>query len=142
MSWFTGIETAAHTFAAWAEKELLKIEGAAPSIEKVADTVFQYVGPALQTVVTAELGGPAGALVGTIVGKAQATLTAASGLIADFGATPTIPSILSDVTTNLGGVLTASGVSTKSVATVNKVLGEINTLSTAVANAVKPPAAA
>jgi hypothetical protein len=140
-SLFTGIENAEHSFASWAEKELLKIEGEAPTIEKVADTVFQYVGPALQTVVTAEAGTTAGATVGAIIGKAQSTLTAASGLIADFGATPTVPSLLSDVATNLGGVLTAAGVSTKSVATVTKVVGEVNTLSTAISNAAAANAA-
>ena len=134
-SLFAGIESAEHTFATWAEKELLKVEGAAPSIEKIADTILQYARPALQTVVTLEAGGPAGALVGRIIGKAQSTLTAASGLIADFGATPGVASVLSAVSSDLGGVLTAAGVNAKSVAVVNKVTGEINTLSTAVANA-------
>src|SRR5579885_3650133 len=90
MSIFSSIENAAHSFAAWVEKEWKKLYNEAPKLEQVADTVLAYVGPALQTVVTLEAGGPAGAIVGSVIQEAQKDLTAASGLIYDFGATPSI----------------------------------------------------
>ena len=133
MGFFENIENAEHTFASWAEKELQKLEGDAPTIEKVADTVLAYVGPALQTVVTIEAGGPAGVLVGKIISTAQADLVAASGLITDFGATPSVASVLSAVSANLKPILTATGVkSSKTTATVTKIIGEVDTLAAAV----------
>jgi anaerobic glycerol-3-phosphate dehydrogenase len=132
--------TAVHTFGAWAEKELEKLEGAAPTIEKVAGTVLTYAGPALQTIVSAEAGAPAGAIVGKVVSQAQSDLTAASGLIQDFGATPSVGSIIGSVQTNLAALLSASQVSNpKSIATVSKVVTELQQLSTAIS---APPAAA
>jgi hypothetical protein len=143
MGFFTNIENAEHSFASWAEKTLLKLEGSAPTIEKIADTVLTYAGPALQTVVTLEAGAPAGALVAKIVGTAQSDLTAASGLIADFGATPSVTSVLGSVTSNLGSLLTATGVKDpKSVAAVNKVITELNVLSAAITALIPPVAPA
>jgi hypothetical protein len=121
-----------HTFGAWAEKELAALVGKAPAIEQVAASVLKYAGPALQTVVTAEAGAPAGALVGKSIADAQAGLTAASGLIYDFGATPSIASVVSSVENNLGALLTAGHITNpNSVATVTKVVTELGSLSTA-----------
>ena len=133
MDIFSNIVNAEHSFASWAEKELLKVEGSAPSIERIADTVLTYVGPALQTVVTLEAGAPAGALVAKVIGTVQSDLTAASGLIQDFGATPGVTSVLKAVTTNLGALVAAAGIKDpKSVAAVNRVVSEINILAAAI----------
>jgi hypothetical protein len=111
---------------------LAALVGKAPAIEQVAASVLKYAGPALQTVVTAEAGAPAGALVGKIIADAQAGLTAASGLIYDFGATPSIASVVSSVENNLGALLTAGHITNpNSVATVTKVVTELGSLSTA-----------
>jgi hypothetical protein len=124
--------TAIHTFGAWAEKELAALVGKAPAIEQVAASVLKYAGPALQTVVTAEAGAPAGAIVGKAVADAQAGLTAASGLIYDFGATPTVASVVSSVQQNLSALLTAGHITnSNSVATVTKVTTELGSLATA-----------
>jgi hypothetical protein len=129
MSIFSKIASAEHTFAAWAEKELTKLAGEAPTIEKVLGTVLTYAGPALQTIVTVEAGSPAGALVGKVVAQAQSDLIAASSLVYDFGVTPSVSSILSSVQTNLGSLLTAGHVTNStSVATVTKVTGELTAL--------------
>ena len=126
---FTWLITEEHTFAAWAEKELAKLNQEAPTIEKIADTVLTYAGPALQTVVTAEAGTAAGALVGKILTTAQSDLIAASGLINDFGATPSIGSVVSSVQTNLSALLTASNITNAtSKATVGKVVTELGAL--------------
>lgn len=129
MSIFSKIAATEHTFAAWAEKTLQTIENVAPSIEKVAGTVLTYVGPALQTIVTAEAGAPAGSVVGKVIGQAQSDLTAASSLIYDFGASPSVTSIVGSVKDNLGTLLTAGHVTNAtSVSTVTKVVGELAAL--------------
>ena len=121
--------TELHTFTSWAEKELQKIEGEAPTIERVASTVLTYVGPALQTIVSVEAGAPAGAIVGKVVAQAQSDLTAAGSLIYDFGANPSAGSIISGVSTNLSALLTAGHVTNStSIATVTKVVSELGAI--------------
>lgn len=121
-----------HTFASWAEKELAKLYSDAPKIEQTAGVILAYAGPALQTVVTAEAGAPAGAAVGAIVQQAQADLITASGLIYDFGPNPTITSIISSVKSNLAALLTAGHVTDpKSVDTVTKVVSSLGALENA-----------
>jgi len=133
MSIFSSIASAAHTFAAWAEKELTALSGKAPAIEQVTASVLKYAGPALQTVVTAEAGAPAGAIVGKVIADAQAGLTAASGLVYDFGATPSVGSVVASVQTNLASLLSAGHVTNaNSVATVTKVVNELGALTAAV----------
>lgn len=135
MSIFSGIENIEHTFASWAEKELNKLYGQVPKIEQVAGTILTYAGPALQTVATLEAGAPAGTVVGKVVQRAQSDLTAASGLVYDFGANPTIGSIIAGVKTNLSALLTAGHVTNPtSIAGVNQVIGELGALATAMGN--------
>lgn len=130
--------TAVHTFGAWCEKELAALAGKAPAIEQVAASVLKYAGPALQTVVTAEAGAPAGAIVGKVVADAQAGLTAASGLIYDFGATPSAGSVIASVQSNLAALLSAGHITNaNSTATVTKVVNELASL----AGALTPAAA-
>lgn len=132
MSIFKGIANVEHTFAGWAEKELSKLFKDAPKIEQVADAILTYVGPALQTVVTIEAGAPAGALVGKVIREAQSDLTAASGAMYDFGATPSVGSIINGVKDNLAALLAAGHVSNPaSVANVNQVVNELDVLVTA-----------
>lgn len=139
-SFFQKLEGAEHTFAAWAEKELAKIQGAAPTLEAIADTTLTYLGPILQTIVSAEAGTKAGGEVSSVIQQAQQDLTAVRGVIQDAGASPSVTSVLGAVSSNLSGLLTAGHVtSTKSVGLVNKVLGEINTLAGAVTATPAPP---
>ena len=124
-----------HTFGAWAEKELAALVGKAPAVEQVIASVLKYAGPALQTVVTAEAGAPTGALVGKVIADAQAGLTAASGLIYDFGASPSLASVVSSVESNLSALLSAGHVTnSNSVATVTKVVTELGSLATALSS--------
>lgn len=137
MSLLTTIKNAEHTFAAYAEKVWAKIYGATPKIASIISTVLKYVGPALQMVVTAEAGGPAGAIVGSVIGEVQTDLLAASSLVYDFGASPSLSSVFSGVTSDLSALLTAGHIkSAGSVAIVNRVIQEIEVLATAVENAV------
>ena len=133
MSIFSNIASAAHTFAAWAEKEWTTIYKEAPKIESVLAATLKYAGPALQTVVSAEIGNPAVAIVGKVLADAQAGLVAASGLVYDFGATPTVSGVLSTVTSNLSGLLAAGHITNAtSAATVTRVVNEINTVAAVV----------
>lgn len=121
-----------HTFGAWAEKELALLVGKAPAIEQTVASILKYAGPALQTVVTVEAGAPAGAIVGKVIGDAQAGLIAASGLIYDFGANPSVASVIGSVQTNLSALLSAGHVTNpNSVATVTKITTELGSLVTA-----------
>ena len=121
-----------HTFGAWAEKELTLLTGKAPAIEQTAASILKYAGPALQTVVSLEAGAPAGAVVGKVVSDAQAGLVAASGLIYDFGASPTTASVVGSIQSNLSALLSAGHVTNStSVATVTKVASELGSLVTA-----------
>jgi hypothetical protein len=144
MSLFSSIANAEHTFAAWVEKEWTAVYKEAPKVESILAATLKYAGPALQTVVTAEAGGPAGAIVGKVLADAQAGLVAASGLVYDFGATPTVSGVLSTVTTNLSGLLAAGHITNAtSVATVNRIVSEINTVAAvvpAIAGAIAPTA--
>ena len=141
MSIFKGIANVEHSFAGWAEKELAKLFKDTPRIEHVADAILTYVGPALQTIVTLEAGAPAGALVGKVIREAQSDLTAASGVIYDFGASPSVGSIINSVKENLAA-LTAAGHITNpsSVANVNQVVSELEVLVTALSKIPATPA--
>ena len=138
MSIFTGIANAEHTFAAWCEKEWTALYNEAPKLEQVADTILKYASGALQIAAVFEGNNPEIASINKVINTAQGGITAASGLIADFGATPTVTGILTGVTTNLSGLLTAAHVTNaKSVSAVTKVVNELNTLISAVTTASK-----
>lgn len=128
MSFFSAL----HTFGAWAEKELAKLDNEAPKIEAVADTVIKYVSPAL-TIIGGMVGGAAGAeAVNAITTEAQRDLVALSGLVHDFGATPTAATVAAAVQSNIGTLLTDGHVTDPAhVASVNKIVNELASLVTA-----------
>lgn len=141
MSFISALENAEHSFAAFAEKEWTKLYNETPKLEQIVSTTLKYVGPALQMVVSAEFGAPAGAIVGSVIKEAQSDLLAASSLIYDFGATPSVSSVFTGVNTDLSSLLTAGHITgTKSVSTVNRVISEIEVLAAAIKNAVTAPA--
>jgi hypothetical protein len=143
MSFVSKLVNAEHTFAAWAEKELAALHKDAPALEQTAASVLKYAGPALQTVVTAEAGGPAGAEVGKVVADAQAGLTAAAGFVYDYGANPTAASITGSVASNLSGLLSAAKITNpSSVATVTNVVTNLNALTQAMSGNSTPAAPA
>lgn len=132
MSIFANITKAEHTFAAWCEKEWAVVYAEAPKVEQVADTVLKYAVGALQIASVVEAKNPEIANINKVITTAQNGITAASGLIADFGATPTAASILSGVSSNLTGLLSAAKVvDPKSVSAVTKVVNEVDTVAAA-----------
>lgn len=129
-------------FGAWVAKEFTKVFNAAPTIEKIADTVLSYAATALQIILGA-LDPPAAAIVGPIIAEIQKDLHVASGLIFDFGASPQAATILQSVETNLQGLLDAGHI--KDVALQGKITLVINTigsLATSLLNALEPPTTA
>jgi hypothetical protein len=142
MGIFSKMESAAKTFAKWAEGVLGALHNDDPALEQTAAAILKYAGPALQTIVTVEAGGPAGELVGKVVSDAQAGIAAASGFIYDYGAVPTAASITGSVVTNLNAMLAAGHVvNPSSVATVNTVVTNLNNLTTALTGAPEAEAA-
>ena len=142
MGIFGKMASAVKSFGAWAEKVLSGLHNAAPALEVTAASILKYAGPALQTIVTVEAGGPAGALVGKVIADAQAGITAASGFIYDYGAVPTAASITGSVVANLNALLAAGHVvNPASVATVTTVVNNLNNLTTALTGAPATPAA-
>ncbi len=129
------------SFTGWAQKEWTKIFNEAPKIEALADTVLKYAIPAVSIIVGAEAGAPAGAAVSAIGSEVQKDLTAASGLIYDFGATPTAASIVSAAQSNLGTLLTDGHVTNPtSVSNVTKVINTLGELVSALPTAPTPAA--
>jgi hypothetical protein len=142
MSFFSKLVAEEHTFAAWAEKELVALEQKAPKIEEIIDTTLKYVGPALQIGLTAIGDLPAAAATGLIIAEAHKDLIAASALVTDFGPTPTAASMFAAVKTNLSAILTTIKVTNpQTVATVTKSINEVGALATSVSAAASAIAA-
>lgn len=129
MSIFTAIANAEHTTAAWFEKELTKLLGAAPTFLQIADTTLTYAGPILQTVLAAVGQGAAAAEAGAIIKQALTDITVVRAVIQDAGPVESASALLLSIQNNLAGLLSASHVTDAiSVALVNKLLKELATL--------------
>ena len=131
--------------ASWIEKELARIEGAAPTIEKVIDATLTYIGPVLVIALDA-VGDPALAVVvQAIVVESQKALAVASALVHDFGPTPTAATAFSAVATNLADILAVGKITSKTtVAAITKAVSEVGVVASAVqlaANAIATVAA-
>lgn len=130
------------TFASWAEAELAKLIGAAPKIEQIADTTLAYVGGAASIIAGLEGGPAASAAVTKFTGLVQTGVTALSGLVADFGATPTAASIASSLAANATSLLAAAQVKNPaSVKAGAAIITNLTSLATALTTASAPPAA-
>ncbi len=129
MSIFTSITNAEHTFVAWFEKELAKVEAAAPSVETFVENGSTYAVAALK-IVAAQV--TPGSQAAGILTKAIQDLLTASAVAYDAGAHPTLATLFQDVVTNLGGLETATGIKNSStVATVGKVISTIGAIASA-----------
>ena len=129
-------------FGGWVAKEFTKVFNAAPTVEKVADTVLAYAAPALQIILGA-LDPPAAAIAGPIIAEVQKDLHVASGLIFDFGATPTATSILGAVTKDLQGLLDAGHIKDTALqGKVTLVIQTVESLVQSLESAIAPPPAA
>lgn len=129
MSIFSSIANAEHTFAAWAEKELAKVLGAAPTFLQIADTTLAYAGPILQTVLSAAGQSAAATEAGKVIAQAQSDIVVVRAVITDAGPVPSAQALLASVQTNLAGLLSANHITdAASVALVNKLLKEFAAL--------------
>ena len=93
-------------FGGWVAKVWTKVVNEAPAIEHVADTVFSYVVPALQIVLGA-LDPEALAIAGPIIKEIQKDVTVVSGIVFDFGASPTAANMVAAIEKDLSGLLEA-----------------------------------
>jgi hypothetical protein len=138
MSFFSKIDSAAHTFASWAEKELGILHQDAPAIVSVADSILKYVGGAAAIIAGLE-GGPAAAEILTVTSRIQTGATALNGLINDYGANPTVASMASSLATNAGALISAAQIKNPvSVAAATNIVNNLTTLATALTTAAAP----
>ena len=128
--------TELHTFAGWAEKELGKLFNEAPTIEKIADTTLQYVGGAASVIAGLEGGPAASDAVKSVTTALTTGVTALSGLIADYGATPTAASIATSLASNASSLISAAQIkNSTSVAAAKAIVTNLTTLATALTTA-------
>ena len=130
MSIFSNIASAAHTFVAWFEKELSKVEAAAPTIEQSIESGCTYAVTVLKIVLTqVDAASPAAKIITTAISD----LLTASAAAYDAGAHPTLATLFNDIVTNLGGLESATGIkNANTVATVGKVISTIAAIAQAV----------
>lgn len=121
-------------FGGWVAKEWTKIFNATPKIEHIADTVFQYVVPALQ-IVLGVLAPEEAAIAAPIIAEIQKDVTVASGLVYDFGANPTTSNIVAAIEGKLNDLLAAGHIKNADVvAKVQLITKTVGTLATALKN--------
>ena len=126
--------TALKGFGGWVAKEWTKVFNAAPKIEQIADTVFKYVVPALQIILTG-LAPEDAAIVAPILQEVQKDVSVASGIIFDFGATPTAQGLVAAIEKDLNDLLAAGHIKDQAlVAKVQLVVNTVGSLATALGN--------
>ena len=118
-------------FGGWVAKEFQKVFNALPTIEHVADTTFKYVVPALQ-IVLSTVAPEEAAVVAPILKEIQQDVTVVSGLIYDFGSSPTAASMVSAIETKLSDLLAAGHIKDAGlVAKVQLIINTVGSLATA-----------
>lgn len=141
MSLIDTLKNYEHTFTAWVAKEYAKIYNATPKVEQVADATFKYVIPAVQLIAQASGNEAAAAVIGAVATEAQNSLHAASGLVYDFGPSPTAATIVSGVQDNLSQLLAAGHIKNiETQAKVTKVVNSLGALVSAIGAATAPAA--
>ena len=122
------------------EADLAKLANEAPKLESIVAATLKYAGPVLQVAISVT--DPAALpLVTEILSEASVDLTVATNLTKTIGLTPSVSNIISGISSNLSGLLTASKVTNpKSVASITSVVSVLNT--TVAAIAVSLPAVA
>lgn len=133
-----------HSFTAWVAKEYQAFRNEEPSLVALADRVFPYAKSAIQIGLSFESPAIATA-AGPILDKIHSTFDTASGLIYDFGASPTVSSLIATAQNDLSTFESVSGIkSTQAKDAVQKALTSIQALASAVTAmiaAAAPPAA-
>jgi hypothetical protein len=127
------------SFASKFEQDLDKLWSKAPKVEQIAETTITFVGPILEDIFTVAGDGPAAAIVGDVVSKAEQDLTAVKALLTTTGATPSVGGIIAGVAANLGTLEAAANISDpKTVSNINLVVNELNALVAAFPKAATP----
>jgi hypothetical protein len=125
-------------FGGWFARTWQKVVGEAPAIEKVADAVLGYSVPAIQ-IILGVLAPEEAPIVVPILTEVQKDLHIASGLIFDFGATPTASSMISAIEKDLTDLLSAGHIKdTALVAKIQLIVNTIGSLGTALTAALTP----
>jgi hypothetical protein len=125
-----------HTFTNWAAKEYQAFRKEEPTLIALSDRVFPYAKSALEIGLSFE--SPAVALAaGPILDKIHSNFDTAAGLIYDFGANPTVASVLTTAQANLGSFEDVAGIkSPEAIAAVGKAMSSVQALSASVFGAI------
>jgi hypothetical protein len=142
MGFLSNLVSKEHTFVAWAEKELGILSVEAPTLAKEVDTIVAYVGGIAGVLAGIEGGPAAAAAVTSAVDAVHVGITALSGLVTDFGATPTAATMAASLVTNASALLAAAKVTNAgSVDAATKIINNLGALASKLAAAlpaVKP----
>ena len=123
-------------FGGWVAKQWTKIFNAVPQIEHIADGVFAYAVPAIQIII-GMVDPPVAAIIAPILSEVQKDITVVSGLVYDFGASPTAANMVSAIEKDLNDLLTAGHIKDQAVIDkINLVIKTIGSLATALESAV------
>lgn len=137
MSIFSSISNAAHTFAAWFEKTMTRLESSAPAIEKTASASITYAVTALKIVAAQFTPGSGEA---TTISAIITKLVTLSSVVYDMGAHPSLAGefqvVVDDLNQflSLGSIKNANLVSgiTKVVSTIAALVSAFATVAPAV----------
>ena len=141
MSVFSNVIKDLKSFAAKVEAAFKKLFGDAPSWISIAQGVLTYLGPVVVTILTVGGGSALGDEANEIIGNIKTDLATALATVSTADAATNLPSLLTDIQSQLPVLLAAVKVSNPSTASeVESYTNIIDTEITALLNAV--PAAA
>ncbi len=141
MSIFSNVIKDLKSFAAKVEAAFKKLFGDAPSWISIAQGVLTYLGPVVVTILTVGGGSALGDEANEIIGNIKTDLATALATVSTADAATNLPSLLTDIQSQLPVLLAAVKVSNPSTASeVESYTNIIDTEITALLNAV--PAAA
>ena len=125
-----------HTFVHWVTTAYQAVEKDLPALDALADRTFPYITSALDIALSYE-GPEVVAIANPILAKIQASLDTASGLITDFGATPSAQGILTTVQNDISTIETTAGIkSAKAQDAVSKALSSAQAFTAALTGAI------
>ena len=125
-----------HTFVHWVTGAYIAVEKDLPALDKLADRTFPLHHLRLADW-SCRRGPAAAAAAGPVMNEIKAALDTASGLITDFGATPTVQGILTTVQSKIGSIEQVAGIKSATAQNaVSKALASAQAFTAAVSGAI------
>lgn len=128
-NFLTRIISDAKSWGSKIESMFKKVLSNAPTWTRIAQTTLTFLGPLLETVVTAEAGPIAGAALTAALTKIQNDLTAANALVSAVGPSPTLATFLSGLQSDLATLEKDFNITNPaSISTINLIVSELEGL--------------